>query len=77
MFYWPLFAVFQRFAIFCNIGLLAATLTRVAFSDLAFGWQSTLKVGAQGMHSLVWVLSLPWSWLPATKRRSLATWWAV
>jgi len=37
----------------------------VAVTDLAFGWQSTLQVGAQGMHSLVSTLSAPWSWLPA------------
>lgn len=47
------------------IGSLAGLVVSVAVTDLAFGWQSTLKVGAQGMHSLVWVLSLPWSWLPA------------
>ncbi len=46
-------------------GSLAGMIVSVAVTDLAFGWQSTLQVGAQGMHSLVSALSLPWSWLPA------------
>ncbi|MBC7356472.1 MAG: DUF2868 domain-containing protein [Desulfomicrobiaceae bacterium] len=46
------------------VGSLAALLFSVAVTDLAFGWQSTLQVGAQGMHALVSVLALPWSWLP-------------
>jgi hypothetical protein len=40
-------------------------MVSVAVTDLAFGWQSTLQVGAQGMHGLVSTLALPWSWLPA------------
>lgn len=47
------------------LGSLAGMVVSVAVTDLAFGWQSTLQVGAQGMHSLVSALSLPWSWLPA------------
>lgn len=51
---------------FClALGSLAGLVVSVAVTDLAFGWQSTLQVGAQGMHSLVGALSLPWSWLPA------------
>jgi hypothetical protein len=46
------------------LGSLAGLIVSVAVTDLAFGWQSTLQVGAQGMHSLVVALSLPWSWLP-------------
>ena len=46
-------------------GSLAGLAVSVAVTDLAFGWQSTLQVGAQGMHSLVSILSRPWSWLPA------------
>lgn len=47
------------------LGSLAGMTVSVAVTDLAFGWQSTLQVGAQGMQSLVAALSLPWSWLPA------------
>jgi hypothetical protein len=45
-------------------GSLGAFLTSVAVTDLAFGWQSTLRVGAEGMRALVSLLALPWSWLP-------------
>ncbi|MBU4527003.1 MAG: DUF2868 domain-containing protein [Desulfomicrobium sp.] len=47
------------------LGSLAGMTVSVAVTDLAFGWQSTLQVGAQGMHSLVSALAAPWSWLPA------------
>lgn len=46
------------------LGSLASLFFSVAVTDLAFGWQSTLQVGAQGMHALVSVICLPWSWLP-------------
>lgn len=46
------------------LGSLAGLIVSVAVTDLAFGWQSTLQVGAQGMHALVAALSIPWSWLP-------------
>lgn len=61
--YWPLFSVLQRFAIFFNLGLLTATLTKVAISDLAFGWQSTLRIGADALHRAVELAATPWSWL--------------
>lgn len=63
LFYWPLFSVLQLFAIFGNLGLLAATLTKVAFSDLAFGWQSTLQIGATTLHRAAGLAATPWSWL--------------
>jgi hypothetical protein len=51
---------------FClAVGSLAGLLVGVTVTDLAFGWQSTLQVGAQGMHALASLLALPWSWLPA------------
>lgn len=45
-------------------GALASLLVGVVATDLAFGWQSTLRAGAEDMHRLVTVLSWPWS--PAT-----------
>ena len=45
-------------------GSLAGLLVGVTVTDLAFGWQSTLQVGAAGMHALVAFLAAPWSWLP-------------
>lgn len=48
------------------LGALSCLLVSVVATDLAFGWQSTLRTGATGMHHLVTVLSWPWSILPAT-----------
>lgn len=73
LFHWPLFSVLQRFAVFANLGLLAATLAKVAFSDLAFGWQSTLRIGAGALHDAVALAATPWSWLfPGGGHPSLA-----
>jgi hypothetical protein len=46
-------------------GSLVAFLASVAVTDLAFGWQSTLRAGAEGVGALVSLLALPWSWLPS------------
>jgi len=62
LFYWPLFALSQLFAIGFNIGLLAATLVKISTSDLAFGWQSTMQFGAAAIHRTVMVAASPWSW---------------
>ncbi|MDK9706614.1 MAG: DUF2868 domain-containing protein [Desulforhopalus sp.] len=62
LFYWPLFGLVQLFAIFCNIGLLAATMLKIATSDLAFGWQSTLQISSDMLHRGVQLAALPWSW---------------
>lgn len=67
LFYWPLFGLAQLFAIFCNIGLLATTMLKIAASDLAFGWQSTLQISSEMLHRLVQMAALPWSWfIPET-----------
>lgn len=62
LFYWPLFALSQLFAIGFNIGLLAATLVKISTSDLAFGWQSTMQFGAAAIHHAVRLAASPWSW---------------
>ncbi|MBB5349089.1 DUF2868 domain-containing protein [Desulfoprunum benzoelyticum] len=62
LFFWPLFALLQVFAIAMNAGLLAATLFRILTSDIAFGWQSTVQFSAQALHRLVALIALPWSW---------------
>jgi hypothetical protein len=62
LFYWPLFALSQLFAIGFNLGLLAATLVKISTSDLAFGWQSTMQFGAEAIHRAVAFAALPWSW---------------
>lgn len=62
IFYWPLFLLLQLAGICFNVGLLTATLLKVTVSDIAFGWQSTLQISAQSLHSITRWMSLPWSW---------------
>jgi len=59
-----LFVVLQQGAAAFNIGVLASFLIAVTFSDLAFGWGTTLNIGAEQLHRLCSILSTPWaSWL--------------
>jgi hypothetical protein len=63
LFYWPMFVLFQLFAIGFNLGLLSATLIKISTSDLAFGWQSTLQFSVEAIHRTIMLIALPWSWL--------------
>ena len=60
--FWPVFLLTQLFAIGFNTGLLAITLFKVASTDIAFGWQSTIQFSAEAIFHFVRVLALPWSW---------------
>lgn len=62
LFPWPVFILGQIFGVFFNIGILFATILRVMGADLAFGWQSTLKLSSQAVYKGVSTVSLPWSW---------------
>ncbi len=62
VFFWPIFVLTQLLAIGANAGVLAATLFRILTSDVAFGWQSTVQFSGRTLHSLVQLVSLPWSW---------------
>jgi hypothetical protein len=58
-----LFALLQLGAVAFNLGVVSSCLIAVAFSDLAFGWGSTLSIGAEQLHQLCTTLSAPWaSW---------------
>jgi Protein of unknown function (DUF2868) len=74
LFYWPFFTLAQLFAIGFNVGLLAATLGKIATSDLAFGWQSTMQFTAGAIHRWAMLAASPWSWFVprATSYPSLA-----
>lgn len=63
LFVWPFFVLLQCGAIGCNLGILALTLARVVFSDMAFGWQSSLQLSAPQVAEGARLLALPWSWL--------------
>lgn len=62
---WDCLGVLHLGGLCLALGSLVGVLVSVAVTDLAFGWQSTLQVGSEGMLALVSALALPWSWLPA------------
>lgn len=47
-------------------------LTRVATSDIAFGWQSTLNIGSEFLFNLIQTVSAPWHWFFPHSLPSLA-----
>lgn len=61
-----LFGLLQLGAVAFNLGVLSSFLIAVALSDLAFGWGTTLSIGAEQLYQLCATLSIPWaSWLEA------------
>lgn len=62
LFYLPLFILYQVFGICFNAGVLSATLLKIFGADIAFGWQSTLQVGADAVHRVAKAIALPWRW---------------
>ena len=60
--FWPVFIALSLGALGFSLGALGGTFFRIMVTDLAFGWQSTLPASAQGVHQLVTLLALPWSW---------------
>ena len=65
IFLWPIFILAQAFMVVFNIGLILATLLKLTITDLAFGWQSTLQPDPAAVHSIIQIISAPWSWLPS------------
>jgi len=63
VFFWLAASLTQVFACAANIGLLASALLKIAVTDLAFGWQSTMAFSAEKLFAAVRLLALPWSWL--------------
>jgi hypothetical protein len=61
--FWPAFILVQLGGIGFNLGVLAATISRVIFSDMAFAWQSSLQLSPELVARLVHWVALPWSWL--------------
>jgi len=62
VFYWPFFILVQIFAVSFNLGVLSTTILKVVGSDLAFGWQSTVRLSSQAVYGAVVLISSPWSW---------------
>lgn len=63
VFFWPIFLLSQLFGIFFNFGILGVMFLKVAITDLAFGWQTTLQVAPESVLRFVEMMALPWSWL--------------
>ncbi len=57
---WQLFLLTQRAAVAFNLGALGICLYLVAFTDLAFGWSTTLAWGAERVHQLCGAIAWPW-----------------
>jgi len=65
---WQLVLFSQCFAVGFFVGVLGMAAGRIAFTDLAFGWSTTLSAGvdARSVHAFFAALAAPWSaWLPA------------
>jgi hypothetical protein len=58
---WGIISSAQTFAAAFYAGALAGCLYLIVFSDLAFGWSTTLEAEAKGIHQLTSVLSSPWA----------------
>lgn len=60
--FWPVFILLSLGALGFSTGVLGGTFFRIMVTDLAFGWQSTLLTSGEGVHRLVGLMALPWSW---------------
>jgi hypothetical protein len=67
IFFLPFFILCSFFSAAFSAGALASVLFRVAVTDMAFGWQSTLMASGDRLHEVISMISLPWSWfVPAS-----------
>jgi hypothetical protein len=60
---WLLVRAAQIFGVSFNLAALAGCLYRIVFTDVAFGWSTTLHVDASEFRWILKLLSAPWSWL--------------
>ncbi len=62
---WLMLAISQAFTIGFFVGALVALFALVSFTDLAFGWSTTLELAPQSVANWVQTSALPWAaWLP-------------
>ncbi len=59
---WAILRWSQLYAVVLNLAAAATFVYLVSFSDLAFGWSTTLKIEPAQMHRIVHGVALPWSW---------------
>ncbi len=74
---WTLLRWSQWFALCFQLTVLAAALVLVVFTDLAFGWSTTLTTGdaaldAQRVHRVTSFLAIPWNGIARDAQPSLA-----
>ncbi len=64
---WQLLCWSQTFAVAFEVAALTAMLALVSFTDLVFGWSTTLASGdpvadAAYVHDITTTMAVPWSW---------------
>ena len=59
---WPLLGMTQRFACAFGIGALLALWVRLVFTDIAFGWESTVGWSPETWHTASRFFAAPWIW---------------
>lgn len=74
---WALLRWSQLFAVVFQATALVASLLLVVFTDLAFGWSTTLTSGdatrdAERVHRMTSALAAPWTWTLPEAQPSLA-----
>ena len=56
-----LFLSLQKAGIAFNVGALLAFIAAVTFTDLSFGWSTTLRIGADELYRLCAIVAAPWA----------------
>ncbi|HTO03883.1 MAG TPA: DUF2868 domain-containing protein [Opitutus sp.] len=74
---WVILRWSQLFAVSFQVTALLVCLMLVVFTDLAFGWSTTLTTGdalrdAQRIHGITSIMAAPWSWALVDAQPSLA-----
>lgn len=57
---WQLLTWSQSMALAFNLAAVCGALQLIVFSDLGFGWSTTLQAEADDMHNLTSALAVPW-----------------
>lgn len=70
---WQLFSWSQLMGCAFNVGALLGALLLIVFTDLAFGWSSTLMLESVQFQKLIHLVSAPWSgiWPEAVPSQTL------
>ena len=59
---WQMLVWSQMSAIAFNLVALATAVALIAFTDLAFGWSTTLRIDAEDARHITNALATPWAW---------------